>query len=172
MFFINIPRLLSWVHVLDGAAIPLRGKTSTSDQLIGKQDRDERDGDQAAKKDHVSDLLGPNAQCCSTRPADREIGCQRTGQKRHRSTAYSSACDEPCFDSASLTSPIGVAHTPIIVPDTGRMCDARLSLRVRIVIRLDMRRRGSGPQRAEDSRRAAHLVEKMPQTQRPFGSRP
>src|SRR5580693_8224959 len=52
--------------------------------------------------------------------------------------AYSSTCDDPCFVSASLTNPISVAQTPIIVPETGRMCEARLSLLVRIVMRLDM----------------------------------
>src|ERR1700722_13083850 len=52
--------------------------------------------------------------------------------------AYSSTCDDPCFASASLTNPISVAHTPIMVPETGRMWEARLSLLVRIVRRLDM----------------------------------
>jgi hypothetical protein len=37
-----------------------------------------------------------------------------------------------------LTNPISVAQTPIIVPETGRMWEARLSLLVRIVMRFDM----------------------------------
>jgi hypothetical protein len=37
-----------------------------------------------------------------------------------------------------LTNPINVAHTPIIVPETGRMWEARLSLLVRIARRLDI----------------------------------
>src|SRR4051812_6193130 len=54
------------------------------------------------------------------------------------SAAYSSTCDVPCLTVASFTRPIRVVQTPIIVPDTGRMCDDRLSLRVLTAIRLDM----------------------------------
>ena len=109
------------------------------DHLVGKQRRNERDADQAAKKDRVGQALDVNAQAHSIRPADRQIRrIALAGNVTATSAAYSSTCDTPCLVEASFTNPVRVVHTPIIVPDTGRMCDERLSLRVRMAIRLDM----------------------------------
>src|SRR5215467_13200925 len=81
----------------------------------------------------------------------RMLNCARSDQRIDRydvialarnvtatSAAYSSTCDGPCLRVASFARPIRVAQTPIIVPDTGRICDDRLSLRALTTIRLDM----------------------------------
>ena len=109
------------------------------DHFVGEQGCDERDADQAAKEMTSASRSMRMLNCArSDQRIDKYEVIALAGNVTATSAAYSSTCDMPCLAVANFTRPMRVVQTPIMVPDTGRMCDDRLSLRVLTAIRLDM----------------------------------
>ena len=108
------------------------------DDLIRKQRCDEGDADQTAKKNHVRHSFDLKAQVGSIRIADRQIRGQRAREESdrgHRRIFIDMRRSALRFGKLDQSDQ---CRADADLPETGRMWEARLSLLVRIVMRLDM----------------------------------